>query len=226
MLGFMHYDRDGAPAFVFDIMQPERPKVDRAVLYFVKGAVFDPADFTIRSDGVCRLNPGNGADGGGEGVDVEGPAGGRPVLTRSGRSGPRPWTPQLGGLRSYRRRQGRPASRPNWKFKLSREAAVWRSSGARPRAWKLLLGVGRGSRKLSHPRRPSAQDCGWSGVAPTERRSDESLFHASERGHLYETLTGNFLTSDGRKFSILRHVAEDRIGEAGATRSMSGAVNQ
>ena len=54
--------------------------------------------------------------------------------------------------------------------------------------------------------------------------SDEALFHATERGHLNETLTGNFLTSDGRKLSILRHVAEDRIGEAGATRSMSGAV--
>jgi hypothetical protein len=38
-------------------MEPERPKVDRAVLDFVKAHVFDPADFTIRSDGVCRLNP-------------------------------------------------------------------------------------------------------------------------------------------------------------------------
>jgi hypothetical protein len=34
-----------------------RPKVDRAVLDFVKGHVFDPADFVTRSDGVCRLNP-------------------------------------------------------------------------------------------------------------------------------------------------------------------------
>jgi CRISPR-associated protein Cas1 len=38
-------------------MEPERPRVDRAVLDFVKGYVFDPADFVIRSDGVCRLNP-------------------------------------------------------------------------------------------------------------------------------------------------------------------------
>ena len=45
------------PAFVFDLMEPERPKVDRAVLDFVKGHVFDPADFVIRADGVCRLNP-------------------------------------------------------------------------------------------------------------------------------------------------------------------------
>ena len=35
MLGIMHYDRDGAPAFVFDMMEPERPKVDRAVLAFL-----------------------------------------------------------------------------------------------------------------------------------------------------------------------------------------------
>ena len=38
-------------------MEPERPKVDRVVLDFVKGNVFDPADFVIRADGVCRLNP-------------------------------------------------------------------------------------------------------------------------------------------------------------------------
>jgi hypothetical protein len=38
-------------------MEPERLRVDRAVLDFVNGNVFDPADFAIRSDGVCRLNP-------------------------------------------------------------------------------------------------------------------------------------------------------------------------
>jgi CRISP-associated protein Cas1 len=32
-------------------------KVDRTVLDFVNATVFDPADFTIRSDGVVRLNP-------------------------------------------------------------------------------------------------------------------------------------------------------------------------
>ena len=41
----------------FDLMEPERPKVDRAVLDFVKAHVFDPADFVIRIDGVCRLDP-------------------------------------------------------------------------------------------------------------------------------------------------------------------------
>jgi hypothetical protein len=37
--------------FIFDLMEPERPKVDRAVLGFVTAHVYDPAD------GVCRLNP-------------------------------------------------------------------------------------------------------------------------------------------------------------------------
>jgi CRISPR/Cas system-associated endonuclease Cas1 len=50
-------DRDGASTFVFDLIEPERPKVDRAVLDFVQGHVFDLADFVIRTDGACRLNP-------------------------------------------------------------------------------------------------------------------------------------------------------------------------
>ena len=57
MLGIMHYERDGAPAFVFDMMEPERPKVDRAVLAFLRTEALHPADFTIREDGVVRLNP-------------------------------------------------------------------------------------------------------------------------------------------------------------------------
>jgi CRISP-associated protein Cas1 len=56
-IGIMHEGGDGSSKFIFDLMEPERPKVDRAVLDFVKGHVFDPADFVIRNDGVCRLNP-------------------------------------------------------------------------------------------------------------------------------------------------------------------------
>jgi CRISPR-associated endonuclease Cas1 len=55
-LGIMHYERDGSPAFVFDLMEPERPKVDRAVLSFLKSEALHPADFTIREDGVVWLN--------------------------------------------------------------------------------------------------------------------------------------------------------------------------
>jgi CRISPR-associated protein Cas1 len=56
-IGILHEGHDGSSKFIFDLMEPERPQVDRAVLDFVKGYVFDPADFVIRSDGVCRLNP-------------------------------------------------------------------------------------------------------------------------------------------------------------------------
>jgi CRISP-associated protein Cas1 len=53
----MHYERDVSAAFVFDLMEPERPKVDRAVLAFLRSEALHPADFTIREDGVVRLNP-------------------------------------------------------------------------------------------------------------------------------------------------------------------------
>jgi hypothetical protein len=56
-IGIVHEGNDGSSTFVFDLMEPKRPKVDRAVLDFVKATVFDPADIVIRSDGVCRLNP-------------------------------------------------------------------------------------------------------------------------------------------------------------------------
>ena len=57
MLGIMHFERDGSPAFAFDMMGPERPKVDRAILGFLKSEALHPADFTIREDEVVRLNP-------------------------------------------------------------------------------------------------------------------------------------------------------------------------
>jgi CRISP-associated protein Cas1 len=56
-IGIMHEGSGGSSKLIFDLMEPERPKVDRSVLDFIKGHVFDPADFVIRSDGVCRLNP-------------------------------------------------------------------------------------------------------------------------------------------------------------------------
>ena len=56
-IGFLHASGPGRPAFVLDLMEPLRPIVDRNVLEFVQAHTFHPADFTIRSDGVCRLNP-------------------------------------------------------------------------------------------------------------------------------------------------------------------------
>jgi CRISPR-associated endonuclease Cas1 len=56
-IGYLHTSNSDRPALVFDLMEPLRPIVDRAVLQFVQSHTFHPADFTIRSDGVCRLNP-------------------------------------------------------------------------------------------------------------------------------------------------------------------------
>jgi CRISPR-associated endonuclease Cas1 len=57
MIGYLHsYDKDRA-ALVFDLMEPLRPVVDCTVLDLVRSRIFEPADFTIRRDGVCRLNP-------------------------------------------------------------------------------------------------------------------------------------------------------------------------
>jgi CRISP-associated protein Cas1 len=56
-IGVMHEGSDGSSKFIFDLMELERPKIDRLMLDFVKGHVFDPADFIIGTDGVCRLNP-------------------------------------------------------------------------------------------------------------------------------------------------------------------------
>jgi hypothetical protein len=39
----MPYDLEGAPAFVCDMMEPERPKVDRAVLAFLKSEAALPS---------------------------------------------------------------------------------------------------------------------------------------------------------------------------------------
>ncbi len=55
-IGIMHEGNNGSVAFIFDLMEPFRPLVDSSVLGFIKGHVFDPGDFVIRSDGVCRLN--------------------------------------------------------------------------------------------------------------------------------------------------------------------------
>jgi CRISPR-associated endonuclease Cas1 len=57
-IGYLHASTHGRPAaLVFDLMEPLRPIVDRSVLQFVQSHTFHAADFAIRSDGVCRLNP-------------------------------------------------------------------------------------------------------------------------------------------------------------------------
>ncbi len=56
-IGIMHFRGLGSPAFVFDLMEPERPKIDRSIIEFLKAEKLHPADFTIRRDGGVRLNP-------------------------------------------------------------------------------------------------------------------------------------------------------------------------
>jgi hypothetical protein len=56
MIRFGIMRRDGSSAFVFDMMEPERPKWI-SILEFVKAHKFHAADFVIRADGVCRINP-------------------------------------------------------------------------------------------------------------------------------------------------------------------------
>jgi CRISPR-associated protein Cas1 len=55
--GIMHSGRRGEPAFVFDFMEPNRSRVDAAVLRLALNETFHPTDFILRSDGVVRLMP-------------------------------------------------------------------------------------------------------------------------------------------------------------------------
>ncbi|MGB7975871.1 MAG: CRISPR-associated endonuclease Cas1 [Roseiarcus sp.] len=54
-IGIMHEGSDGSTKFIFDLMEPERPKIDRAVVGFVEGHVFDPADFVMRPTAFADL---------------------------------------------------------------------------------------------------------------------------------------------------------------------------
>jgi CRISPR-associated protein Cas1 len=55
--GVMHNGYQGSPALVFDLMEPNRPRVDAAVLGFALSTTFSGEDFLIRSDGVVRVAP-------------------------------------------------------------------------------------------------------------------------------------------------------------------------
>jgi len=56
-IGIMHHTRKDFPAFAYDLIEPERPMVDAAILEFVSKRSFAAVDFIIRKDGVCRLSP-------------------------------------------------------------------------------------------------------------------------------------------------------------------------
>jgi hypothetical protein len=53
----MHHGRRGRSAYVFDLIEPERPRSDAGVLKFVGGQKFSAADFVLTDAGACRLSP-------------------------------------------------------------------------------------------------------------------------------------------------------------------------
>ena len=56
-LGIMHSGKRGNPAFILDLIEPERPRIDATILAFVAQHTFSGADFVIRENGGCRLSP-------------------------------------------------------------------------------------------------------------------------------------------------------------------------
>jgi CRISPR-associated endonuclease Cas1 len=56
-VGYLHANHPGRVAFVYDLMEPLRPLVDRRVLEFVRSHTFAASDFVMTSRGVCRLHP-------------------------------------------------------------------------------------------------------------------------------------------------------------------------
>ena len=53
----MHASEPGKPAFLLDLIEPERPKVDAEVLRLIRQQPLASADFIIRPNGSCRLSP-------------------------------------------------------------------------------------------------------------------------------------------------------------------------
>ncbi len=56
-IGYLHVCQAGRSSFVYDLMEPHRPKVDEEVLGFARSQTFAPRDFVIDTKGVCRLHP-------------------------------------------------------------------------------------------------------------------------------------------------------------------------
>ena len=54
---FLHVDRRGRDALVYDLMELARPAVDDRVISFLEATTFHAGDFTRATDGSCRLHP-------------------------------------------------------------------------------------------------------------------------------------------------------------------------
>ncbi|QNO26708.1 CRISPR-associated endonuclease Cas1 [Sphingopyxis sp. OPL5] len=57
LLGIMHRQKRSSASYILDMLEPERPRVDAAILDFVQSRTFSGADFILRKDGACRLSP-------------------------------------------------------------------------------------------------------------------------------------------------------------------------
>jgi CRISPR-associated endonuclease Cas1 len=55
--GFLHAERQGRNALVYDLMELGRPVADSQVLTFLRATIFHAGDFVRASDGSCRLHP-------------------------------------------------------------------------------------------------------------------------------------------------------------------------
>lgn len=60
-LGIVHdrrtRDRGKTPCFALDLMEPERPLIDRAIIGIIRDHTFSPADFTVTHKGTVKVNP-------------------------------------------------------------------------------------------------------------------------------------------------------------------------
>jgi CRISPR-associated endonuclease Cas1 len=57
-LGIIHADRDGRASFVYDLMEPARPAVDRLMFEFIRKHTFTDTECWETREGYCRLDPG------------------------------------------------------------------------------------------------------------------------------------------------------------------------
>jgi CRISPR-associated protein Cas1 len=53
----LHTSYERQQPLVYDLMEPPRPIVDRAISGIVQAHTFTPRDFMLLNSGVCRVNP-------------------------------------------------------------------------------------------------------------------------------------------------------------------------
>lgn len=56
-IGVLHTSYERQQPLVYDLMEPLRPIVDRAILGIIQTQTFTPGDFTLLDSGFCRVNP-------------------------------------------------------------------------------------------------------------------------------------------------------------------------